>query len=43
MDDFLGVYDNIVSDDYCKSLISLFNRAEDMDFTRSRWEYFVLV
>jgi len=38
MDDFLGVYDNIVSDDYCKSLISLFNRAEDMDFTRSRWE-----
>ena len=37
LDDFIGVYDNVVSKDYCDSLIKVFNTAQNMGFTKSRW------
>ena len=38
--DFIGVYDDVVPKDYCEHLIQMFNKAEAMGFTKSRWEDF---
>jgi len=36
--DFIGVYDDVVPVDYCNAIINLFNHADSLGFTKSRWE-----